>query len=136
MALCFCCIQDSWQANTAKITPGIKAIHVEVDNKTSSLQLESIKKIYSSTGQNFPLGIKMRLVPKFQTLTNLAAYNKAIQLQTCQAKFLEMTETYQIWEDILNHPHNPPLYNTLREMKLAHWSAIKMAQPLFHALAR
>jgi len=28
-----------------------------------------------------------------------------------------------------------PLYNTLRAMKLSHWMAAKLAQPLFHAIS-
>jgi len=91
--------------------------------------------IYPSDKQNFPLGIKMQLIPELQQLTNLAAYDKAIQLQTRQAQFLETMETYRIWEDNVHHPLTPPLYNILREMTLAHQSATEGDPPLFHAIS-
>jgi len=44
VALRFHCIKDSIQANKEQVRPGIKAIHMEVNNQISYLQLTSIKR--------------------------------------------------------------------------------------------
>jgi len=135
VALRFRCIQDSRPAKATQ-TPSTKAIHIEVDKSIPALQLTGHERTYSVTARTFPLGIKMRLVPDLQTLTNLDAYDKAIWLQSIQAKFLERTKTHWI-RDNVSHSHNSPLplYDTLRAMKLSHWMAAKSAQPLFHAIS-
>jgi len=135
VALRFCHIKDSRPAKATQ-TPSTKAIHIEVDKSLPALQLSGLERTYSVTARTFPLGIKMRLVPELQMLTNLDAYDNAIWLQSIQAKFLERTETHWI-RDNISHCHNLPLplYDTLRAMKLSHLMAAKLAQSLFHAIS-
>jgi len=136
VALRFCCIQDRQTANAAHITGRVKAIHIEVEKGISSLQQTGLERIYSAKSRTFPLGIKMQLVSELQVLTNSHAYDKAIRLQSLQAKFLDCTETHWIRDKDSDSPNlSLPLYDTLRAMKLAHWSAAKSAQSLFHAIS-
>jgi len=136
VALHFRCIHDGLRANTAYSKPRTKAIHMEVDKNTPLSQQACIQKMYASNARNFPLGIKMRLVPEFQSLTNADAYDKALKLQNLQAQFLARTKTHWIRDDGVNQPHTSlPLYTILQAMMVAHWSATKLTQPLFHTIS-
>jgi len=81
VALRFWIIQDGLPAQANRRKPRIKAIHLEVEQGISSQLLKRIESTYSLTARTFPLGIKMRLVPELQAMTNPEVYNKAINLQ-------------------------------------------------------
>jgi len=96
VALRFRIINDGLPRHTIRTGPRIKAIHMEVEKETSSNKCKSIANLYSSTAQIFPLGIKMRLVPEINSLTNPDAHAQAVQLQALQAKFLNRSVTSRL----------------------------------------
>jgi len=75
--------------------PQTKAIHIDVDQYTSSQSQQHIKRIYSPKAQTFPCGIKMWLVP-FGNSADVDNAIKAAQLISLQAQFLVHKETKQI----------------------------------------
>jgi len=99
-------------------------------------QKKCIERIYTTTAPTFPLGIKMRLVPEIQEVTNPETLAKVVQLHALQERFLASTETRRIYEGecAMDH-HTPNLVDTLRAMTISSWQANKQAQPLFHAIS-
>jgi len=99
-----------------------------------TLLSECIISLYSSKAQTFPLGIKMKLVPKFTSMTNEEAHAKASRFQALQAHFLAQTETSLLCvnPDTVHNRHT--MYETLHAFSLTSHHMHKMAQPLFYAI--
>jgi len=126
-------IADKGAGWILRTIPRTKAIHLEVDISTTSLQLQRLERVYSAQAKRFPLGIKMRLVPT-GTGTNAEA-NDGQMIQR-QARFLKYTVTRCIRiNDRELKPQQCPLYDTLREMTLPPSQANQRRKPLFHAVS-
>jgi len=93
----------------------IKAIHIEVDKATAWNQKESIGLVFSPTTKEFPVGIKMRLVPEISTSIDFKACLKAKQCQELQACFLEISDTRTLCVTL--HPE----YNKHHTMATLQW---------------
>ena len=69
------------------------AIHIEVDEKDASRAERGLKKIYGSSSQAYPLGIRMRLISEYRKVkgnpTNSAKHTR---LRIRQAGWLQMTK--------------------------------------------
>jgi len=61
-------------------TPCPKALHIEIDKGDPASCWQALEKLYSSSANMFPLGIKMRLVWDHKLLTNMKAKAKAASL--------------------------------------------------------
>jgi len=92
--------------------------------------------IAAMADQTFLLGIKMRLVPKLNEVTNPETCAKVMQLQALQEQSLALTETRRIHKGNLDNNHNMhQVYDILQAMTISSWQAHKPAQPLFHAIS-
>jgi len=123
VALCFRTIQDSLPVHAIRNKPHIKAIHLDVAQGVSAQLVKRIEGTYSSTTRTFPLGIKMQLVPELQATANPVGFDKAINLQARQKRFLAYTKTYMIGgEDMDTILNMPQVYETLQAMTLPPWT--------------
>jgi hypothetical protein len=77
----------------------VRALHIEVDAEYQSLDLPLLRKLYSSSRtKDFPLGIRMRLVPEFGELVNRGAQTKVERLRNRQAAFTHHMAKVESWE--------------------------------------
>jgi len=135
VALRFRTIHDGRPTNAKHPRPRTKAIHMEVDLNILPEQQNRLERVYSSTAQTFPLGIKMRLIPELGMIVNTDAYENAVQLTNCQARLLAHTITSRIHSTIPD-PSKPNLvYQTLQDIALPSGMANSFGKPLFHAIS-
>ena len=67
------------------------ALHIEVPKEQSRQAARGLAKIYGSTSEKFPLGIRMRLVSEFREVKgNPTMMAKHMRLRLRQAKFMSM----------------------------------------------
>jgi len=109
VVLCYRKICDNLPEQ-AHLPPKVHAIHIEVDKMTPQIQRESIGLVFSPKTKEFPVGIKMRLVPEISTSTDHKVRLQAKQRQALQARFLAISATRLL----LDTPH--PDYNKHRTM--------------------
>jgi hypothetical protein len=77
----------------------VRALHIEVDAKYHSLDRAQLLHLYSSSRtKDFPLDIRMRLVPEFGELVNKDAQTKVERLRNRQAAFTHHVAKVETWE--------------------------------------
>ena len=82
-------LTDSWDASIDSRLR-LKALHLECDKKVSKQVKMRLSTFYSSTSNEFPMGIRMRLVPEFKEIKgNLKIVQKVANLRAKQAHFLK-----------------------------------------------
>ena len=71
------------------------AMHLEVDEKEGKKASRGLAKLYGSSSNDFPLGIRMRLVSEFREVKgNVQVMGKHTRLRVRQARFNAMIEGY------------------------------------------
>jgi len=124
----------SWRVPTLA-TP-ILALHLEVDSREQRRSRKKIATIYTIHSKEFPLGIRMRLVPELHTLNNPATRMQVTELQHRQRQFLAQTETYQLAVPTSALAANEYVdINRLREIILTTSHPAQSAKDLFMAVS-
>ena len=113
----------------------LKAIHLECDKKVEKKVKLLLSGYYSSTSKEFPMGIRMRLVPEFVEIKgNQAIVQKVANLRAKQSHFLQAI-VHISSEDIINldvKTSSSPITLRQRIMEIKSWTGTKST--LFHAV--
>ena len=113
----------------------LKAIHLECDKKVEKKVKLQLSGYYSSTSKEFPMGIRMRLVPEFVEIKgNQAIVQKVANLRAKQSHFLQAI-VHISSEDIINldvTTSSSPITLRQRIMEIKSWTGTKST--LFHAV--
>ena len=127
-------LTDSWDS-TIDNKLRLKAIHLECDKKVEKLIKRRLSVFYSSSSKEFPLGIRMRLVPEFKEIKgNLKIVSKVANLRAKQAHFLKAIVNISS-EDILSlDAKTSASPKTLRERIMGIKSWTDGTSTLFHAV--
>jgi len=100
--------------------------HMEVDKNTPFPSKPAYKGCMHRMQETFPSGLKCDLYPSSSLWPMQMPMTKLLNSRTLRHSF---------WHGV-NQPHTSlPLYTILQAMMVAHWSATKLTQPLFHAIS-
>jgi len=113
----------------------IKALHFEVPWKGHSEATKKLHAIYSSNNiTDYPLQLKLRLVPEICTMVNKNAEAKADRLRLRQAAFVGSVLEMTTWEISSLDYVDPALGIDLRGMIKSIRSTASPEMPLFHSI--
>jgi hypothetical protein len=102
----------------------VRALHVELDQATNSCDNPKIQALYASTSaknpvSDYPLGIRLRLVPMMDQIFLPQSRSDADKLRNRQASFVRHVQTVETWDIAALDTESPSLGNwTMREFLL------------------
>ena len=127
-------LTDKWDTSLDSKSR-LKAIHLECDKKVESKVKMKLATFYSSSSKNFPMGIRMRLIPEFREIKgNQLIVQKVANLRAKQAHFLQAITSITS-DDIINldvTTSSSPKTLRQRIMEIKSWSGTEST--LFHAV--
>ena len=113
----------------------LKAVHLECARKDERSARLRLKKLYSTASTEYPLGIRMRLIPEYRDIKgNVSNIKKVANIRAKQAHFLKALENDST-DDIMNLDVTHSTLNlTLREMIMSIQSWGDYEANLFHGI--
>ena len=109
------------QSGTIPANQLAKALHFEVDRRHKSDAKRRLAAIYDRQAEDFPLGIKMRLVWRLHDLMNVHTRAKVAALRLRQLQFCQAMVSMRTWEihdiDLVDDDSGLSLRNRLMELK-------------------
>ena len=126
-----------WNPNIPK-DEQIKALHIDIDAKTADEDSRTLFKLFSASRvSGFPLGIRLRLVPQFLTLSSRGGQVKAERLRNRQAVFCKnIIKQGQTWEiaslDYFDKTYQTSLRTLIMDIKSHEYPHLQ----LFHAVEK
>lgn len=111
----------------------VKAIHIECDSADQFELKIALSKIYaSSKNEDYPHGIRMRLVPEINYMISPETRQNVSRLRTRQSNFEEQVITVTSWDISALDYVDPTIGRTLRELLMKIESRTVPGQQLFH----
>lgn len=112
------------------------ALHLEIDTEYEDEDRPIIQQLYSSSRkEDFPQGIKMRLVPEIFKLCNVHMKVKVERLRSRQAAFVEYKGSHTTWEiDNLDYKDAELEKRSLRDRLMDLYSFEYPEMKLFHSV--